>query len=74
MGRQPLVEKGVVRVNQRQNRAIMPEEVVEKENCLLLHIGPESGKGRKGVGVFLIQRRETGDMQPLQAELLDQPP
>ena len=74
MLRQFLVQKRVVRVEQRQDRAIVLEEIGEKQDRLLLHRPPQGRERWKYRLTLLIMLSEAVDVKPLRAEFRGQPP
>src|SRR6266540_726329 len=72
--RQLLVEEGVVRIQDFQNRSVALEEVGEEPDRLLVHRAAEGGEGGEVPFALLLQVIEVLDHQPPAGELDRQPP
>ena len=69
-----LVHKRVVRVEQRQDRSIVLEEIGEKQDRLLFHRPPQGRERWKDRLTLLVVLGKTVNVEPLRAEFRGQPP
>ena len=74
MLRQIVVQKRVVGVEQRQDRAVVLQEVSEEEDRLLLHRPTQGGERGKHLLTLLVVLCEAVHVEPLRAEFLREPP
>src|SRR5258705_7008653 len=73
MLREVFVQKGVVSIQDVQDRAVALEDVGEETNRLLIHRAAQAGEGREMPLALLAQLVEVVDVQPGAGELGGEP-